>query len=59
MTAPRWADPKLAKTLLTDGINNTELKKSRNDDDESTDSCSTDDRSPPQAALKASLKKSF
>eukprot|EP00913_Durusdinium_trenchii_P031193 g29209.t1 len=41
----RWVkEPtKLAKTLLCDGINNTDLKKSRNDDDESTDSCSTDE----------------
>lgn len=42
----RWGteDNKLAKTLLCDnGISNTDLKKSRNDDDESTDSCSTDE----------------
>jgi len=43
----RWAaheDPKLAKTLLCDsGINNTDIKKIRNDDDESTDCSSTDE----------------
>ncbi|CAJ1449625.1 unnamed protein product, partial [Effrenium voratum] len=46
----RWIqESKLAKTLLnTDGISNTDLRKSRNDDNESTDSCSTDEGKMPR-----------